>query len=56
MMLMRVLPIAIVPLIMLILSIMLPTLANPIFLLLGAVVGFFVGRYWVAHSGTRPGT
>jgi hypothetical protein len=56
MLLMRLAPIIAVPLIMFVLSYALPTLGNPIFLIIGAVVGYQLGRICVARSGTRHGT
>jgi tight adherence protein B len=38
-----------VPLLMLVLSIALPTLGNPLFLLLGALLGFFLPRLWLGR-------
>jgi tight adherence protein B len=38
-----------VPLLMLVLSLGLPTLRNPIFLLLGALLGFFLPRLWLGR-------
>src|SRR5919107_449237 len=38
-----------VPLLMLVLSLGLPTLRNPIFLLLGALLGFFLPRFWLGR-------
>ena len=36
-----------VPVLMLLLSPILPTLGNPLFLVVGAIVGFFLPRFWV---------
>ena len=38
-----------VPVLFFIFSFFLPILGNPIFLLLGAVIGFFIPRFWVGH-------
>jgi tight adherence protein B len=38
-----------VPLLMLVLSLGMPTLRNPIFLLLGALLGFFLPRFWLGR-------
>ncbi len=38
-----------VPVAMLLLSVFLPTLGNPIFLLIGGLVGFFIPRFWLAR-------
>jgi tight adherence protein B len=38
-----------VPIAMLLLSVVLPTLGNPIFLLLGGLIGFFIPRFWLAR-------
>jgi tight adherence protein B len=38
-----------VPLLMLVLSLGLPTLRNPLFLLLGALIGFFLPRLWLGR-------
>ncbi|MGZ6266700.1 MAG: type II secretion system F family protein [Candidatus Limnocylindrales bacterium] len=38
-----------VPAAMLLLSVVLPTLGNPIVLLIGAMVGFFMPRFWLAR-------
>ena len=38
-----------VPLLMLVLSLGVPTLRNPIFLLLGALLGFFLPRFWLGR-------
>jgi tight adherence protein B len=43
-----------VPLIMAALSVVLPTLGNPLFLLIGAFVGFFIPRLWLnRRKGSR---
>jgi tight adherence protein B len=36
-----------VPFVMLILSVVIPTLGNPLFLLVGALVGFYLPRFWL---------
>jgi tight adherence protein B len=36
-----------IPLIMVVLSVILPTLGNPLFLLIGAFIGFFIPRMWL---------
>jgi tight adherence protein B len=36
-----------VPFIMLLLSVVLPTLGNPLFLLIGGLIGFFIPRFWL---------
>jgi tight adherence protein B len=38
-----------VPGAMLLLSVVLPTLGNPVFLLVGALIGFFMPRFWLAR-------
>src|SRR4051794_25497299 len=38
-----------VPLVMVLLSVALPTLRNPLFLLIGAVIGFFLPRMWLGR-------
>jgi tight adherence protein B len=38
-----------VPVGMFLLSVVLPTLGNPIFLLIGALVGFFIPRFWLSR-------
>jgi len=38
-----------VPLVMVLLSVALPTLRNPLFLLIGAVIGFFLPRLWLGR-------
>ncbi len=38
-----------VPVAMLLLSVVLPALGNPIFLLIGALVGFFLPRFWLSR-------
>jgi tight adherence protein B len=38
-----------VPLIMLLLSVVLPTLGNPLFLLIGGLIGFLIPRLWLAR-------
>ena len=38
-----------VPLIMIVLSLGIPTLRNPVFLLLGALIGFFLPRMWLGR-------
>ena len=38
-----------VPLIMLLLSVVLPTLGNPLFLLIGGLIGFLLPRFWLAR-------
>jgi tight adherence protein B len=38
-----------VPLVMLLMSAFLPTLGNPIFLLVGFFIGFFIPRFWLAR-------
>jgi tight adherence protein B len=38
-----------VPLLMLFLSLFLPALGNPLFLLIGIVIGFFLPRFWLAR-------
>ncbi len=38
-----------VPLIMLVLSVVLPTLGSPLILLIGALVGFFLPRFWLGR-------
>ena len=43
-----------IPLIMAVLSVILPTLGNPLFLLIGALVGFFIPRLWLnRRKGSR---
>jgi tight adherence protein B len=43
-----------VPLIMLVLSVILPTLGNPLFLLIGGLIGFFIPRMWLnRRKGSR---
>jgi tight adherence protein B len=43
-----------VPVIMAALSVVLPTLANPLFLLFGALIGFFIPRFWLnRRKGSR---
>jgi tight adherence protein B len=43
-----------VPLIMLVLSVILPTLGNPLFLLIGGLIGFFLPRMWLnRRKGSR---
>jgi tight adherence protein B len=36
-----------VPLIMLVFSVIFPTLGNPLFLLIGGLIGFFIPRFWL---------
>ena len=38
-----------VPIAMFLLSVVIPTLANPVFLLIGALIGFFIPRFWLAR-------
>ncbi len=38
-----------VPLLMIVLSVAMPTLRNPLFLLIGAFVGFFLPRFWLGR-------
>ncbi|MBF6604722.1 MAG: type II secretion system F family protein [Chloroflexi bacterium] len=38
-----------VPILLLVLSIASPTLRNPLFLIIGAVVGFFIPRFWLGR-------
>jgi tight adherence protein B len=38
-----------IPLLMLFLSLFLPALGNPLFLLIGIVIGFFLPRFWLAR-------
>ncbi len=38
-----------VPVVMLLLSVVLPTLGNPIVLVIGAAIGFFMPRFWLAR-------
>ena len=43
-----------IPLIMAVLSVVLPTLGNPLFLLIGAFIGFFIPRMWLnRRKGSR---
>ena len=43
-----------IPLIMAVLSVVLPTLGNPLFLLIGAFIGFFIPRFWLnRRKGSR---
>jgi tight adherence protein B len=45
-----------VPVVMLMLSVVFPTLGNPIFLLIGALIGFFIPRFWLnRRKGGRLG-
>ena len=48
-MILRLLPIVAVPLLMLVLSLAVPTLRNPIFLGAGALLGFLAARYLLAR-------
>ena len=43
-----------VPAIMFLLSPFFPTLGNPLFLLIGGVVGFFIPRFWLSPPQGRP--
>jgi tight adherence protein B len=38
-----------VPFVMLVLSVIIPTLGNPLFLLIGALVGFWLPRFWLGR-------
>jgi len=42
-----------VPLLFLVLSVVLPTLGNPLFLLIGALIGFFIPRMWLNRRKGR---
>src|SRR5262245_20362111 len=43
-----------VPLVMLVLSVIFPTLGNPLFLLIGGLIGFFIPRMWLnRRKGSR---
>jgi tight adherence protein B len=43
-----------IPLIMVVLSVILPTLGNPLFLLIGGLIGFFIPRFWLnRRKGSR---
>ena len=43
-----------IPLVMVVLSVILPTLGNPLFLLIGGLIGFFIPRFWLnRRKGSR---